>query len=346
MTGALHSEDHKREMIGDWDLRAASELTSYLSRHGYQPKIETPIYQPEFVRKFAVEDSVDYIEQVKKEIKLGEKNCVIIASPDVNPLTEMVLGKLYEVSDSSLFTGEARDLPADAVVICKVRKQNLPEDGRSAEGETPSEATTQNEVRIHRGQSTPAESRVFYSEGKGTAANEQRGLKSLQMGTEPKLLNYLGQDEARAADQNFDVYAHLVVARNPFTPADEPPRYVIVLNGVSGPATFALTHVLTGGGSKEFVSYPDTFDSEAESEMILSKVVPKVVEEKFHGLQFIIRVTVGHAPTGEEGGATEGLCADADLYHPELGATFDWRRILGWRLDTNLLRQADGVKSF
>jgi hypothetical protein len=46
-TAALHSDDHDREMIGDWDLRAASELASFFNQHQIRATIETPIYQPE-----------------------------------------------------------------------------------------------------------------------------------------------------------------------------------------------------------------------------------------------------------------------------------------------------------
>jgi hypothetical protein len=35
-TGALHNESLEREMTGDWDLRAVSELTSYLAGHQYR----------------------------------------------------------------------------------------------------------------------------------------------------------------------------------------------------------------------------------------------------------------------------------------------------------------------
>ena len=93
ITGGLHSEDHNREMVGDWDLRAASELTSYFSRHQYRPKIETPIYQPEFAKHFDPTMTTGrYIDQATREIRIADKNCVVIASPDVNPLTEILLG--------------------------------------------------------------------------------------------------------------------------------------------------------------------------------------------------------------------------------------------------------------
>ena len=59
--------------------------------------------------------------------------------------------------------------------------------------------------------------------------------------------------------KDFAVHAHLLIARNPYCDKDIEPKYIIVLNGISGPATFALTHALTGGVNDEFVSYESEF---------------------------------------------------------------------------------------
>lgn len=51
-TGALHNDPIGRDMIGDWDLRAASELTSFFASHQYRATIESPVYQIEqFIKK-------------------------------------------------------------------------------------------------------------------------------------------------------------------------------------------------------------------------------------------------------------------------------------------------------
>jgi hypothetical protein len=118
----------------------------------------------------------------------------------------------------------------------------------------------------------------------------------------------------------FSVHAHLVVARNPFDAKSSEPHHVIILNGVSGPATFALTHVLTGGTSTQFVAYdPKKFPPESESEGFLQLLNQDIemLKDRFLGLQYFFTVEVGptlDAPEAD-GGARD---------------IFDWRRILRW----------------
>ncbi len=93
------------------------------------------------------------------------------------------------------------------------------------------------------------------------------------------------------------------------------------MNGVSGPATFALTHVLTGGVSREFVSYGQNFDPNSESEKILKQILEEFnsSQREKHGYHCIIEVKVGPL--------TEGI----DVKSRGRGI-FDWRHILEWKL--------------
>src|ERR1041384_3480164 len=100
-TGALHNKEFDREMIGDWDLRAVSELASYFGRNQYRAVIDTPVYSPEGLLEGQL-DTSKFIGQLREMIT--GKNCILIASPDVNPLTEIVLGKIYGVPDKKLFS--------------------------------------------------------------------------------------------------------------------------------------------------------------------------------------------------------------------------------------------------
>ena len=103
-TGALLSNDHKREMIADWDLRAASELTSYFSKQQYKPIIEKPIYEYRRLEtdsgqacensetvsngesQTRVTDSTGYVNRILKVFEIANKTGIIIGSPDVSPL--------------------------------------------------------------------------------------------------------------------------------------------------------------------------------------------------------------------------------------------------------------------
>jgi hypothetical protein len=328
ITGGLHSKDHNREMIGDWDLRAASELTSYFSRHQYRPKIETPIYQPELARGFDPELSTEnYIRQVINEIRVGEKNCVVIASPDVNPFTEIMLGRLFGVADEALFSKLGRsDTPNAAFVVCKKRKkpQNPAQDG----------TTGRDGTTAHR---------AFYREEAGDEPVEKRGFLSnaFEHGHEA-LLDYYGQNEYEPDRKAFQIYAQLIVARNPFTPENEPPRYVVILNGVSGPATFALTQVLTGGGNEDAESpRGNAFDAAGESESILNKFLPHLRKPDFRYIYTLVEVDVGEKPRHVD--AAAGATATSSRRRGGAGATSDWRSVLRWQLARGKLDR-EGVK--
>ncbi len=337
ITGGLHSEDHNREMIGDWDLRAASELTSYFSRHQYRPKIETPIYQPEFARKFDPEmTAAAYVEQVTKDIRIGDKNCVVIASPDVNPLTEILLGRLNKVPDSALFSdGFKPKSNTHAIIVYKQRKKAQPAgaDHPATDGARAASSDTA-------GRDSKIAKRAFYQEVTGNENVEQRGFLSEGFADDnTRMLPYYGQNEHQRLEGNhFHIYAQLIVARNPFTEAGRPPRYVIILNGVSGPATFALTHVLTGGGNEEFESYRESqFDPAASSESILNKLLPRMDDSGLGCIESVIKVRVGVNPRKEPTEVGERSPKMPYRNTAGTGATFDWRRILSWELDRDVL---------
>ncbi len=356
LTGGLHSKEHNREMIGDWDLRAASELTTYFSKQQYHPKIETPVYQPEYARDVSHIDISRYTPQITQEIGLARKTCIIIASPDVNPLTEIVLGELFRVPSPKLFGPiSASTSQSVAIEVVKVRKRDLQADSSGievAKGSTPQAPTPI-------ASSAP---RAFFRELQGYGEAELRGFRTAWSGLDEcgeqiereKLLPYRSQNDAQ--HEKFTICAHLVIAKNlildPKTATHQVPvshegmngrekttaqaidgnrpSYLIVLNGVSGPATFALTHVLTGGGNSKFVSYgPEAdpnFDPSAASEEILNKILEVMNSSpQSKGVQCFIEVDVGPAPSSDTDQPVEPV------------ATFDWRRILSWRLAKNML---------
>jgi hypothetical protein len=297
-TGALHNDNFGREMIGDWDLRAASELTSYFARQQYRAKIENPVYAPEYPGREATSSNVDYIRKLKD--MMTDKNCILVASPDVNPLTEIVLGTIYKVPDEFLFS-DARDIKQhpNAIVAKKQRVGSSPE------------------------RSTQLARRFFYREEIIDANPTRRGFESAQFVNGSILTPFTSQVDKES--QKFEVFGHLAIVPNPFTSGkDAHQHYIIVLNGVSGPATFALTHVITGGVTREFVSYEDAFSPERDSEEILSLILDNIPARPFDALDCIVKVKVGPSKDPDE---------------PSARDTSDWRRILSWELDMSA-RQA------
>jgi hypothetical protein len=279
-------------MIADWDLRAASELTSYFSRHQYKPIIEKPIYE------YKEASVTDYIDNVLKVFDIGRKTAIIIGSPDVNPLTEIVLGRLYGVPKDELFA-VPKVLPAgDAIVAVKRRKLGQ-------------------EAKVN---ATP---RVFCLDEEGKDENEWRGFfcRLIRDNAGYAVQKYYGPKEAR--EEPFPVYAHLVVAKNPF-PSDEEgrdtqPRFLVVLNGAAGPATVALTHVLTGEGKEQELK--EGFDPVTSSETILKLLLDQMQQDPdFFALHCFLKVTI----KSDEGGGG--------------AATFDRRREFAWELTDEVIK--------
>ncbi len=313
--GALHIEKFDREMVGDWDLRIASELMSYFSTHQLLATIESPIYQPPIKKK---SDLTNYYKQIEDLIK--GKNTIVIASPDVNPLTEVLLGRLYGIDDQKLFKDKFDPkLNSSSVAAVKKRKSG------TKESSLVDKSTITNEIL----------NRFFFIEEEGDdVSKEYRGFRGNWLKNEKEgryfefLEEYKSQTECK--DSDFSLYAHLVIALNPFNTNGQR-NFVIILNGISGPSTFALTHLLTGGIGKEFVDYKAyDFNPHKTSEQILMFINEKIKNNlnndnsEFWGIQMIIRVTVGPPIICEEN-TTEIKKAIDDGY-----LTFDTRRVKKW----------------
>jgi hypothetical protein len=229
----------------------------------------------------------EYVNQLEPLLK--DKNCILIASPDVNPLTEFVLGHLYNVSREELFKDTNIATKPNAIVAIK-------------------------EVDSTRDQKrTPK--RVFYKEIllDKTSHDYSRGFRSHAFEDTQSVVAPF-HSQSKPSNERFNTFGHLAILPNPFGLG----RYIIVLNGVSGPATFALTHVLTGNAESEFSAYEAYgFDPAAKCEGILNRILQSIPDTgRFKAIQCIIKVEVGANP--------EQPSADALPY--------DWRRILSWSL--------------
>ncbi|PYS78696.1 MAG: hypothetical protein DMF70_14355, partial [Acidobacteria bacterium] len=74
-----------------------------------------------------------------------------------------------------------------------------------------------------------------------------------------------------------------------------------------------------------FVSYDEGFDPEAQSEVVLSRIIADLQNRQFKALECIIKVHVGPLQ---------------DPARKHVISTFDWRRILGWELEEHPLGRA------
>jgi hypothetical protein len=280
--------------VGDWDLRSASELTSYLTQHEYRATIASPIYAPK-PGNAGVDQA--YILHLGK--LLHGRNCIVVASPEVNAFTELVLGYYYGLPIKDLFHGGLdADIYNRAIVAVK--------------------QTT--------GTPAPAGHALYVEESVTASGKPLRGFRSRRIkAPEGKIMEpFVNQMDPPAG---FEVYAHLAIIPNLFNADGEyksdgygklPRRHIIVLNGVSGPATFALTHVLTGGVSREFVNY-GTFDPTRQSEEEIANIL--------RGLEL--------SKTSQRGPAVERIFSVSVVPDPASAATpatKDWRQIASWAI--------------
>jgi hypothetical protein len=217
-TGATHHEGLNREMVGDWDQQTVSELVRYISSSGESvvPKLERPVYLPETIMKKLGEEwkGKESLAAYKCliETEIRNKNCLIIATAESNPLTEVVLARAYRIPDQCFNDFDPKINKIDKIVVAlkqqKVTEKRVP---------------------------------TFFCANIDGLKNRHRGLlvdnKILQ-------LPYKAQDEA---DEDFSVLAHLAIMYNPFSDNDYKDTIIVILNGVSGPGTFGLGEILTGG---------------------------------------------------------------------------------------------------
>lgn len=271
------------------------------------PVLQSPIYAPETIaEKLRSQPDGDftsaYVELVRAE--LSGKNCVILASSDVNPIAEVVLAFAYEGRSR---TGGSRQPE------CFVggKRQNDDATVIALKGET---ASTDDK-------SQPGPMSLGRRFARTIPAGPKRGF--LIDGRE-QLLDYSSQDQS---EKPFSILAHLVVVRNPFTPDD---NVIVVLNGVSGPATFGLAEALTGGARGKRAE---------ESEALLKKINQVWSEElepgrsrEFNGVEAILKVEVAPPDLTGSDGATSLSGQKAGLASGIRRQFFDTRSVQGWGL--------------
>ena len=288
-TGAVHHQELQREVVGDWDLRTASELVRYLSSadESVVPAIEPPNYAPLAIsEKLKLKDvewtdayKQAYIGLLRKE--LHGKNCVIVASADVNPLTELVLAEAYKKAKDGI----------PPICFCSA-KESKAEDHRAIVaikgiGNNKEFEELNRRPVLHRRfarllRKEELHQLPFGVSSKGTFTPGYHGAqRGFLIDGEPYVMPYQSQDQKERA--KFDILAHLVFLRNPISPDN----FIVILNGVSGPATYGLAEVLTGGEEGKHA---------LKSEQILGRLnqawATQVQGQSANGVEAIVKVQV------------------------------------------------------
>ncbi|MCL2476603.1 hypothetical protein [Candidatus Bathycorpusculum sp.] len=233
--GSYHFKDLGRNVIGDWDYRAAAEITSFLTnkKETIKVKLESPLPQRvsslpdgEDIKDLTAEQKNGYIEELKKLLKTN-KNCIIIASPDVNDLTEVALCEIYGKKPFPYVTELTDNEKVCGFIPCKFF----------------SKASNKYVVRKH----------VFYSRMVGNKKEDERGFLVGDGKHDPEELlekhTYIGHNNTRDSSMLLGL---LVVANNPLAEGGK----IISISGLSGPATFGIAQLLTGCIYDEFTVDP------------------------------------------------------------------------------------------
>ncbi|MBN1812015.1 MAG: hypothetical protein JXA14_09285 [Anaerolineae bacterium] len=319
-TGAVHHAELNREVVGDWDQRTVSELVRYLSsgEESVIPELERPIYSPGTIKVKLKSDwdertSLDsYVALVKAELE--DKNCIIVASADVNPLTEVVLAHAYGVEDACFKDPREHEIPQakrrKIVVALKGWKKEKKAD--DALGSQKDDSNT-----IPTFFSRPGQEEKLDAGKRGFLINDNS--KPLQ---EP----YKSQDEIRYDEEGFFLLSHLVVMQNPFRMENQD-AIIVLLNGVSGPGTFGLAEVLTGG---------KTVKKSVASETLLEEINLKWAnceankENRRFGVEGIIKVEIKPKERELQGSKPDEDQQGADLDQTVHDKFYDLREVVEW----------------
>jgi hypothetical protein len=247
-----------------------------------------------------------YIELVEQE--LSNKNCLIIASADVNPLTEIVLAKAYNPK------GEIEDLTK----VCFPKEYPKKDDKEipliydyqrivfALKNKLSDNNSNFNEENEKKGVLKRFFSRKIIPESERGFMVDNREM------CEP----YYSQDHPDPKD--FSVLGHLIVMRNPFS--KDKNNIIVLLNAVSGPGTFGLAEVLTGGDEQK---------KEDKSEEILEIINRKWKElkEESVGIEAIIEVKI-QTKSEEEG--KERSDENSESISIVKDKFYDPRKVISW----------------
>jgi hypothetical protein len=219
-----------KQVMGEWDLRAFHVLSSVAQR--LNPSLDIRIEKPAF-RKH--EYPPDEIEKFKTLLQkgIGSSHCIVIGTPDVNPVAEMALCALKRVPAFEGFRPGTRafsnveDLPEG-----RLRDSYVPLKHHDSEYYRPGLTTFY--VQIN--DKEPLRGFLYLdSDGRPAGKHERPYIarENMQPGSTKKL-------------ESWDLIGHVVVAPNPFNLDPNTDLKMILVMGVGGPATLGLAHLLAG----------------------------------------------------------------------------------------------------
>jgi len=200
--GSHFNKKINRNTVTDWDYLTAAEISTYLSslKETIKVTLESPLPKSD----------TDIPDVNSLENILKDKNCIILASADVNDLTEYALCRIYnqnpfEELPKSKFKG-----------YIAYKEYNPPQ---------------------------PNFSTAFYRVEETTKVTK-RGFEVRDSdGSETTIIAKPYSYNSKEPDVTIQkLYGQLVVAKNPVSEG----KWLIIISGISGPATLGIAQMLTG----------------------------------------------------------------------------------------------------
>lgn len=230
---------YKRHVVGEWDYRTVSELVGFLTstKETMETVIQTPIFQASSKLK-------DLNEQSREKFRLSEigrlkrllfeRNSIILGSADVNDMAEMALstnGKILPFKPD-----EGNQAYFNGIVSYKDSKQPP----------------------------FPTWSTYFRPV---TTGDDKRGFMMFSHGSPVSKPGYRWSCDYRPFEKDVEsqgsndkpyiiLYAHLAKFKL-ISDDGSNNHYVVLIQGISGPATLGLAQVLTGAKYKQFTIFSE-----------------------------------------------------------------------------------------
>ncbi|ABM02124.1 hypothetical protein Ping_0257 [Psychromonas ingrahamii 37] len=247
----VHKGSEKYSLI-EWDHMVLAELHSFISekRSTLHYKISYPTYQqPDTVNKKLIEGvCLDKFLQGKIE----KQNVIIIGSPDVNIITELVLAKAKGIAPFSpeKITKESQKF-FEGLVSVKSNNNNTRgiryyyKDSKDKE-EDKYESSYNYRFLDKPDNSEQSDDKVVSSNQYTFFQNEDEDEdedKDKEEKEKEKKGEKAKKDKGSTGFTKFHrSYGHIAIFENPYSEG----KRIIVLSGISGPATLALAQMLTG----------------------------------------------------------------------------------------------------
>jgi hypothetical protein len=263
--GAVALGDRSRNVVGEWDYRTMAELCGFLVRlkETTEIMIQPPLYRASEKKKGA--ELEQYIDDLGR--KLLANNAIVIATPDSNDMTEVALARL---ADKSAFKNDRRDNDPDFCGIVAVKTERDVKGGNCRyyryEDLSRDQGTKLDPKRTRRTDTkrakTPDAKRGFIDYYKGQELKE-------------RYWHQYGDHTLKHPDGYTFYHGHLAKFRlREATKANDSEnaeaRWVIVVQGITGPATLGLAQILTGAHYKHFTVFDDAYPEEDRNRLLLS----------------------------------------------------------------------------